>query len=50
MDLEEEKKDEFQIDSAANYMSMRNKKIEKVAKAMGTVHSMYKTLGEIVDK
>ena len=50
LDLEEEKRDEFQIESAANYMSMRNRKIEKVAKAMGTVHNMYKTLNDIVDQ
>ena len=51
LDLEEQKdNDEFQLDSQANYMSIRNRKIEKVAQAMGTVHTMYKTLGDIVDK
>ena len=44
-----EEDNEFQMQSSADFVKMRDSKIARVAKSLGHVHKMYKNLNELVD-
>ena len=42
--------DEFKMDGTADFVKMRDSKIQRVAKSLGHVHKMYKNLNDLVDQ